>query len=107
MKNLGQLIAELGYVFAIDEVRQDEAEEYIVASERELKREVSDMEARVILAESGRFPEMSEDLRLRAIASAEEEITKGILMNTPNKIEVGQLLLRTVILGKRRTKEGD
>jgi len=107
MKKLDWLISELGYAFAINEARQDEAEGFIKATERELKREVSDMEARVILAESGKFPEVSEDLRLRAIAGAEEEITKGVLMNKPNKVESGQLLLRTVVLGRKRIKEGD
>ncbi|KKR11861.1 MAG: hypothetical protein UT39_C0002G0042 [Candidatus Woesebacteria bacterium GW2011_GWA1_39_21] len=82
-------------------------EELVKNKERVLKREISDMEARVILAESGKFPEMNEELRLRAIASSAEHRNKGTLLGRQKYILDGEKQLRAIILGKERDREGD
>ena len=47
MKAIKQFVEELVVYSNIDEVRCNEAEELVKNKERELKREISDMEARI------------------------------------------------------------
>jgi hypothetical protein len=105
--NVVILISELRDYFDVDIHRQDFAEGLIRSTERDLGRNISDLEARVVLANSGHFPEITDDLRRRVISVGGEEINKGILMRKPEKIGFGHAILEAVILGVRKTKEGD
>ena len=107
MKDLGIFIGELRLVYQMGDSRLDVAEGYVLTTERELKRDVSDLEARVILAESGQFPEINQELRQRAVRWGSDFLARGELLNKPRLVRSGELLMNQVILGRYRTRDGD
>ena len=118
MKEINVFILELNYGFEINPMRCEDAQNLIEITERELKRPLKAMEARVILAESGRFPELEEDLRIRALKASADMVIKGeeyIELNEKiDDIDKGKklhnrgiLLQRAIVLGTNRKREGD
>jgi len=107
MKNIEWLMEELRVLFQVSDKRREVAEGLIRSTERELKREITDPEARVVLSESSMFPEVNEDMRKRVINVAGEWVKKGELLDKPSYIEAGEMLARTIVLGRERTREGD
>ena len=100
------LVGELKAYFQVDSKRQDLAEDQIEVAERDLGRPLTDMEARLVLANSGKFPEIDDDLRQRAISTAGLEIVIGRELDIPKRALMGKWMLRELIVGKNR-KEGD
>jgi len=118
MKDKDKFYMELGEHFKISAERFSDADEQIKYMERRLGREVNKVEARIILAESGRFPELEEDLRQRALKASAEMITEGELFveltekkedeNKGEKLQNrGTMLQRAIVMGINRKREGD
>jgi hypothetical protein len=86
--------------------RFDQAVGLIRQEERELKRPLSEAEARVVLAESGSYPEVDRDLRRRAIKDGGIEVMLGKFVKSKKRIDNGRLIVKTIIIG-RKPRDGD
>ena len=102
------LFAEFKINYGVSEERWEEAERLIQSAERELGRKLlEDKEVRIILAQSGFFPEIENDLQMRALKAGSELETKGRELGNKTKENKGKRLQEVLVLGLRRTKEGD
>jgi len=95
------LVTELRDLFGVSLERQDLAEDLIEITERDLKRPIKDIEARLVLASSGKFPEMEEDLYKRAISAAGEEVKLGILKANREREKNGHWIMNRLVVSRK------
>ena len=98
---------ELIMLYQASEDRLETAFSYIHSKERELHRSLSDMEARVVLANSGVFPEMVEELDLRTRKVGSDWSYSGEKLGKQRKHEAGETLLHMSVVGRKQGKDGD
>lgn len=102
------LFAEFKTNYGVDEKRWEKADELIESIEKELGRRLfDDSEVRIVLAQSGFFPEIENDLKMRALKAGSELETKGRELGNKTKEDKGKRLQEVLVLGLRRMKEGD